>query len=97
MKTWWWGTLLAAGLATAACGTSPSPARVPEQPVTTENGAHHRADAHRDRHRAADLRRDHAGPAATKKTPVRKTPTRKPPQFGYQCRDGDETDAETDR
>ncbi|MFI5585658.1 hypothetical protein ACIA5G_11535 [Amycolatopsis sp. NPDC051758] len=27
---------------------------------------------------------------ATKKAPVRKTPTRKPPQYGYQCRDGDE-------
>lgn len=32
-----------------------------------------------------------AAAATTKKAPARKTPTRKPPQYGYQCRDGDET------
>ena len=55
-------------------------------------GAHHRADAGRDRHGDADVQRSgHVGArAGHEEGPVRKTPTRKPPQYGYQCRDGDE-------
>jgi hypothetical protein len=91
MKTWLWGMLLAAGLATAACGTSPSPARAPAQSVTTETVLTIEPTPTVTVTVPPTSSPTMPAPAATKKTPVRKTPTRKPPQFGYQCRDGDET------
>ena len=88
MKTWLCGMVLAAGVATAACGASPAPAQsitsetvltIEPTPVVTVTVPP-----------TSSVTTPAPAPVATKKTPVRKTPTRKPPQFGYQCRDGDE-------
>jgi len=93
VKSWLWGMLLAAGVATAACDASPQAPSAPDPPLTSESiltieptpvvtvtvPATSSAPA------------TTAAPATTKKPPVRRTPTRKPPQYGYQCRDGDET------
>jgi hypothetical protein len=91
MKTWLWGMLLAAGVATAACGASPSPTRAPPQPITTETvlTIEPTPIVTVTVPPTSSVTAPAPAPAATKPS-VRTTPTRKPPQFGYQCRDGDE-------
>ena len=88
MKTWLWGTLLAAGLATAACGASPTPARAPARSITTETVL--TIEPTPTVTVTVPPTSSVSAPPTASKAPVRKTPTRKPPQFGYQCRDGDE-------
>lgn len=80
--------MLAAGLATAACGTSPPPARAPARSITTETVL--TIEPTPTVTVTVPPTSVVSAPSAASKTPVRKTPTRKPPQFGYQCRDGDE-------
>lgn len=88
MKSWWCGILLVAGLATAGCGASVAPARsVPTPAATTETILTIEPTPTV----TVTVPPTSSTPATTRKAPVRKTPTRKPPQYGYQCRDGDET------
>ncbi|MEU0794381.1 hypothetical protein ABZ342_30350 [Amycolatopsis sp. NPDC005961] len=93
MKTWLCGMVLAAGVATAACGAAPSPARAPDQPHTSETvlTIEPTPVVTVTVPPTSSATTPPPAPATTKRTSVRKTPTRKPPQFGYQCRDGDET------
>lgn len=93
MKTWLCGMVLAAGVATAACGASPSPARAPDQPLTSETvlTIEPTPVVTVTVPPTASATASPPAPTTTKKASVRRTPTRKPPQFGYQCRDGDET------
>lgn len=92
MKMWACGMLLAASVAMAACGASPSPTRAPAQPVTTESilTIEPTPVVTVTVPPTSSATSSAAAPATTRKSPVRKTPTRKPPQYGYQCRDGDE-------
>ncbi|MFJ7214857.1 hypothetical protein [Amycolatopsis sp. NPDC098790] len=95
MKSWWCGLLLATGVATAACGASPQAPRAPDPPPASESILTIEptpvVTVTVPATSSAAATTSATVPATTKKAPVRKTPTRKPPQYGYQCRDGDET------
>lgn len=93
MKTWLWVVLIAAGVATAGCGASSLPSRAPARPVSTTETVltiEPTPVVTVTVPPTSAVATSAPAPAA-KTTPVRKTPTRKPPQFGYQCRDGDES------
>ncbi|PFG57135.1 hypothetical protein ATK36_0697 [Amycolatopsis sulphurea] len=96
------GMILAAGLMMAGCGgtpvapkpsappgspaaTSVAPTSEPTVPTTTPTTQTKSSSVP-----AKTSRVSATATAAPKKTTARKTPTRKPPQYGYQCRDGDE-------
>lgn len=94
MKSWWWGMLLVAGVATAGCGVSPRAPSTPDPPLTSESILTIEPTpvvTVTETTSSAPPTTSAPVPATTKKAPVHKTPTRKPPQYGYQCRDGDET------
>lgn len=94
MKTWWLGMLLAVGVATAACGTSPPALQVPASPHTTEPVLTIEPTpvltVTTTPVSSVPSTTSAQAPAGTTKAPVRKTPARKPPRYGYECRDGDE-------
>ncbi|HEY3469723.1 MAG TPA: hypothetical protein VGL47_31650 [Amycolatopsis sp.] len=93
MKTWWGGLFaVALAAATAGCGASAPAPRAPAVPVTTESVVTVEEPTPVATLTAPPTTSS-AAPAPTRtsaKATVRKTPTRKPPQYGYQCRDGDE-------
>jgi len=90
MKSWWCGMVLAVGMTTAACGASPPASRAPARPVTSESILTIEPTPVVTVTVPPTSSAPAPAPATTRKAPVRKTPTRKPPQYGYQCRDGDE-------
>ncbi len=95
MKLWWLGMLLVAGVATAACDASPRTPIAPDPPLTSESILTIEPTlvvTVTETTSSVPTTTSVPAPATTRKAPVRKTtPTRKPPQYGYQCRDGDET------
>lgn len=93
MKSWWFGMLLVAGAATAACDATPRTPSAPDPPLTSESilTIEPTPVVTVTETTSSVPTTSVPAPATTKKAPVRKTPTRKPPQYGYQCRDGDET------
>ena len=98
MKSWPWGMVLAIGLATAACSAAPvAPASLvatetvaippPSAPLATSTTPP--ANTTPPTSTSSATPSTHA-PATSKKAPTRKIPARQPPQYGYQCREGDE-------
>jgi hypothetical protein len=94
MKKLLFGFLLALSVAAAGCGASPAPPHAPAAPVTTESALTTEpapvVTVTVTTTPSVPATTSVSAPATTSKAPVRKSPTRKPPQFGYQCRDGDE-------
>jgi hypothetical protein len=95
MKKHAFGVLLALGVATAGCGTSlplPLAPVSPVSPVTTESilTIEPTPVVTVTVTTTSSAPPATSAPATTSRAPVRKSPTRQPPQFGYQCRDGDE-------
>jgi hypothetical protein len=94
VKAWFPATLFAAAVLVAGCGATPatSPAPTPSPTSTTIVTVEQTpATTTVTLPPASASVTPSAPPKATTKVPVRKTtPTRKAPQYGYQCRDGDE-------